>query len=113
MSENPGNFDPHFLQLVLSLQAGAMQQMGKVVSPVTGEIERDLELARHTIDILGMLQSKTDGNLSGEESKLLAHILSELRLNYVDESKKDASKSDAASGAEGEAAEEGDQDSEK
>jgi hypothetical protein len=112
MSEDSGKFDPYFLQLVLSLQAGAMQQMGKVVSPVTGQVERDLELARHTIDILGMVQSKTEGNLSEEESKMLANVLSQLRLNYVDETNKDESKPDASSEGE-EAPKEADQDSEK
>lgn len=96
MSETQGNFNAHFLQLVLSLQAGAMQHMGKTVSPVTGQVERDLELARHTIDILGMLQSKTEGNLTEEEGKLLEHVLYELRMNFVDESKKTEAKPDAA-----------------
>lgn len=89
MPEDKGNYDQYFLQLLLSLQAGAMQQMGKMVSPVSGKVERNMELARHTIDILGMLESKTKGNLSVEESRLLGHILYELRMNFVDESKKD------------------------
>ncbi|UCG60655.1 MAG: DUF1844 domain-containing protein [Candidatus Zixiibacteriota bacterium] len=88
MTDQAAKIDPHLMQLVLSLHAGAMQQLGKIVSPVSGEIERDLELARYTIDILGMLETKTKGNLSDEESRLLARTLSELRLNYVDESKK-------------------------
>ena len=88
MTEEQGKLDPFLLQLVLSLQAGAMQQMGKVASPVTGEVERDLILAQHTIDILDMVQKKTKGNLTDEEEKLVGHVLYELRLNYVDESQK-------------------------
>ena len=113
MSDNQENFDPHFLQLVLSLQAGAMQQMGKMVSPVSGKIERDLELARHTIDILGMVESKTAGNLTGEESKLLGHVLYELRMNFVDESKKDEGKSEPSADAKETTDEESDTKSEK
>ena len=86
MDDQPQKIDLHLMQLVFSLQAGAMQQLGKVVSPVTGKIERDLELARHTIDIIDMLNSKMKGNLTEEEEKFLGHVLYELRLNFVDES---------------------------
>lgn len=88
MTDEKPRFDPLFLQLVLSLQAGAMQQMGKVVSPVTGKVERDLELARATIDIIAMLETKMKGNLTEDEAKLIGRALYELRLNYVDETKK-------------------------
>ena len=62
-----------------------MQQMGKISSPLTGEIERDLDQARGSIDMLDMLRRKTTGNLSPEEQELLDHVLYELRMNYVDE----------------------------
>lgn len=80
--------DPYFLHLIYSLQMAAMQQMGKQISPVTGKIDRDLVAAQASIDMIAMLQKKTEGNLTVEESKLVEHILYELRLNYVDESKK-------------------------
>ena len=88
MNEKPVNIDVHFFQLVFSLQTAAMQQMGKIVSPVTGKIERDLTMAQTTIDILGMLEKKMKGNLSPEEDKFISQSLHELRMNYVDESKK-------------------------
>lgn len=91
MNENAKDVNVNFFQLVVSLQAGAMQQMGKVISPVSGKVERDLELAKATIDILTMLEIKTKGNLSDDEEKLLGHVLYELRLNYVEEMKKDKS----------------------
>lgn len=78
-----------FAQLVLSLQAAGMQQLGKVASPISGEIERDLEMAKVTIDMLAMMQEKTRGNLTDEEEKLLANLISQLRLNYVDEVEKE------------------------
>ncbi len=77
-----------FTQLVLSFQAAAWQQMGKVPSVVTGKIERDLEMAKHSIDMLGMLEEKTRGNLTESEKKYIEHVLYELRLNYLDEMKK-------------------------
>jgi hypothetical protein len=82
---------------VLSVQAAAMQHLGKVMSPMTGKVERNLDAARYSIDMLDMLQRKTAGNLTSEEQKLLDHVLHELRLNYLDEvGKKDvAGKPDA------------------
>jgi hypothetical protein len=77
-----------FTQLVLSFQAAAWQQMGKVPSMVSGKIERSLEMAKFSIDMLGMLEDKTKGNLSDEESKFLSHILFELRMNFLEEQKK-------------------------
>jgi hypothetical protein len=77
-----------FTQLVLSFQAAAWQQMGKVKSIVTGKLERNLEMAKHSIDMLGMLKEKTSGNLTEDESRYLEHVLYELRMNYLDELKK-------------------------
>ena len=77
-----------FTQLVLSFQAAAWQQLGKVPSMMTGKIERDLEMAKHSIDMLGMLEVKTKGNLNENENKYVQHVLYELRLNYLEELKK-------------------------
>ncbi len=77
-----------FTQIVIMFQGAAMQQLGKVKNPVTDKIERDLDHARNSIDILGMLEVKTKGNLTTQEDQFLQLVLSELRLNYVDEVKK-------------------------
>lgn len=79
------NHELLFVQLLLSFQAAAYQQMGKIASPFTGKIERNLEMARHSIDMLAMIEAKTKGNLTEQESRYLSNILAELRLNYVDE----------------------------
>ncbi len=86
----PGNIpsDFFFTELIISFQAAAWQHLGKVPSMVSGKVERNLELAKHTIDMLGMLETKTKGNLSDDEKKIIEHILFELRLNYLDELKK-------------------------
>jgi len=83
-----------FTQLVLSFQAAAWQQMGKVASIITGKIERNIEMAKHSIDMLAMLEEKTKGNLNEDESKYLAHVLYELRMNYLDEVKKGPDKTE-------------------
>ena len=77
-----------FTQLVLSFQAAAWQQMGKVASIISGKLERNIEMAKHSIDMLAMLEEKTSGNLNEDESKYLSHVLYELRMNYLDEVKK-------------------------
>ena len=74
-----------FLGLIHSFQAAAMQQLGKIANPYTEKIERDLRQARLSIDMLEMLRERTSGNLTGEESRFLQHVLTELRLNYVAE----------------------------
>ena len=77
-----------FMQLVMMFQGMALQNLGKVMNPVTNQIERNLEQAKNMIDILGMLDEKTKGNLNDNEQKLMEHVLFELRMNYVDELKK-------------------------
>ena len=81
-----------FLGLIHSFQAAAMQQMGKIPNPYTQKIERDLPQAKLSIDVLEMLQARTSGNLVGEESRFLQHVLTELRLNYVAELEEDKKK---------------------
>jgi len=77
-----------FLQMVLTLQTSAMQHLGKIASPFTGNVERDLLSAKTAIDMLVMLQEKTRGNLNETEVKILNHVVYELQMNYVDEAKK-------------------------
>ncbi len=77
-----------FTQLVMSFQAAAWQQMGKIANPITGKTERNLEMAKNSIDILGMLEEKTKGNLNEHELKFLQQMLTQLRMNYVEEMKK-------------------------
>jgi hypothetical protein len=86
--------DELFLHLVFMFQTAALQQMGKLANPVTQKIERNLEQAKYSIDILEVLQEKTKGNLKEEENKYLENMLFELRMNYLDELKKEESKKD-------------------
>ena len=73
-----------FATFVLSLAASALQHMGEAGIP-SGEtgFEKNLPLARQTIDTLALLEEKTRGNLDEEESELLGSILYELRMRLV------------------------------
>jgi hypothetical protein len=81
----PGDID--FPTFILSLASSVQISMGLVPNPMTGGIETDLMHAKQTIDILGMLEEKTTGNLAPEESGLLKQILFQLRMQYVEISK--------------------------
>jgi len=74
-----------FLQLVLTFQSAAWQQMGKLKNPLTDKIEKDLSQARFSIDMLEMIRSKTRGNLTENEKQYLNRSISELQLNYITE----------------------------
>ena len=88
MADETSNVNPMFFQLVLSLQSAAWYQMGKMASPVSGKVERDLEQAKVSIDLLVMLQDKTKGNLLDEEKRILDSAVYNLQMNYVEETKK-------------------------
>lgn len=83
-----------FTQLVLMFHTAAMQQLGKLKNPLTDAVERNLEAAQNSIDLLDMLKEKTRGNLSGDENRLLLQVIQELKLNFVDEAGKPETKDD-------------------
>jgi hypothetical protein len=77
-----------FISLIYTFQMQAMMQMGKLKNPLTEKVERDLDAARLSIDMIEMLSEKTKSNISDDESRFLTQVLSDLRLNYVEESAK-------------------------
>ena len=77
-----------FLQLVLGLQQAAMVALGKLMNPMSGKIERNLEGARNTIDTLAAIEARTRGNLESDEQRVLTQVLTDLQMNYLDEVKK-------------------------
>ena len=79
--------DQLLLQLIYMFHTSAMQGLGKVADP-TGQINRNLEYVSQTIDLMEMLLVKTKGNISEEIEKMLTQMISELKLNYVDEKSK-------------------------
>ena len=70
--------------LIATFEAAAMQQLGKIAHPVTGDVEVDLDGARDSIEMLDMVGRKTEGNLNGDEHRFLEHVLYQLRMNYVE-----------------------------
>ena len=74
----------NFTAFVVSLSTQALMHLGEIPDPMTNQQERDLPAAQHMIDILGMLQEKTRGNLDHDEEGLLRSILFDLRMKYVE-----------------------------
>ena len=90
-----------FAHLIAMFETLALQQLGKLVNPISGESTPDLRQARITIDMLAMIREKTSGNLSAEERSLLDAVLIELQMNYVDESKRAEAAAPGEHGPEG------------
>jgi Domain of unknown function (DUF1844) len=74
----------NFTTFVVSLSTQALMHLGEIPDPMTNQQQRDLSGAQHMIDILGMLQEKTRGNLDHDEEGLLRSILFDLRMKYVE-----------------------------
>jgi hypothetical protein len=83
--------DQLFMQLIYMFHTSAMQGLGKIADP-TGQVNRNLEYVSQTIDIMEMLKGKVKGNISEDIEKTLDGMLSELKLNYVDEKSKASEK---------------------
>jgi hypothetical protein len=73
----------NFSTLIMSLSSSALFHLGEIPDPQTGRMAKDLPLAKHTIDTIGMLAEKTRGNLTEEEQKFLDSMLADLRWRYV------------------------------
>jgi hypothetical protein len=87
------------LQLIALFQSTALQQMGKLKNPITDKVEKELEQAKISIDMIDMLQTKMKGNLLEDEERMFSAVLRDLRLNYVDEVNKPAPPAPAQEGA--------------
>ena len=77
-----------FPSYLLSYYSQGLMFLGEVPNPMTNAVEQDPEGARHTIDILQMLQDKTRGNLAAEETQLLESILYELRMKFMSKTRR-------------------------
>jgi hypothetical protein len=86
--EAPGQEAPprppiDFPSYLLSYYTQGLVLLGEVPNPYTNKKEEDVEAARHTIDILSMLEEKTKGNLAQDEQQLLESVLYELRMKFM------------------------------
>jgi hypothetical protein len=77
----------NFSTFIFSLNTSALLHLGEIPDPATGKQQEDLGMAKQTIDLIAMLQEKTQGNLAPDEENLVKHILYDLRLRYVQKTK--------------------------
>lgn len=78
----------NFSTFVISLSTQVLMHLGEVANPLSGKAEIDVPVAKQMIDILGMLQEKTRGNLDANEARLMEDLLFDLRMKYVEAVKK-------------------------
>ena len=75
--------DVTFTSFFMALNSSVLFHLGELADPVTGKFQKDMLLAKHTIDTMSMLQVKTRGNLSSEEMDLVENTLYDLKMRFV------------------------------
>jgi hypothetical protein len=80
-----GAEEMNFASFLISLGTQAFMHLGDIPNPLTQQRDKDVPAAKQMIDLLGILQTKTRGNLTPEEERLLQQLLLDLRLRYVRE----------------------------
>lgn len=78
----------NFSTFIFSLNSSALFHLGEIPDPTTNKREKNLPMAKQTIDIISMLKEKTKGNLTNDEEVLIDNILYDLRMRYVEKTKK-------------------------
>jgi hypothetical protein len=81
-------YEVDFSSFILSLSTSALIQLGKISDPVSKQPAKNLEAAKQTIDILMIIQEKTKGNLTSQEQAVMDNSLYDLRMMYIEETKK-------------------------
>lgn len=72
-----------FISFIMSIASNAASALGMMEHPVTHQRDVDVDLGKHWIDVLGMLQKKTANNLTPQEKRMLEGLLADLRMQYV------------------------------
>jgi hypothetical protein len=88
VSQNDDLPSVDFATFIMSLSHSALVHLGHAPHPDGKGDEQHLPLAKQTIDLLGLLEQKTKGNLTGDEERLMGQVLYELRMKYLELSKK-------------------------
>lgn len=84
MGDLLGADDPaSFINFLMSIASNAAAALGMMEHPATGERSVDLQLGKHWIDVLGMLEQKTHGNLHPQEAQIMEGLLADLRMQFV------------------------------
>ena len=92
-----GEMTQRFIEFVMMQAQNAALFLGQIPNPQTGKPETNLEVARMFIDQLAMIQEKTRGNLSSEETTVLRNTLSNLQMAFVEATQAGGSSGTAAS----------------
>jgi hypothetical protein len=92
-----GEMTQRFIEFVMMQAQNAALFLGQIPNPQTGKPETNLEVARMFIDQLAMIQEKTRGNLSSEETTVLRNTLSNLQMAFVEATQASGSSGTAAS----------------
>lgn len=74
-----------FLTLIASFTTSGMVGLGKIPNPMNNKIDKNMDQAKHSIDILLMLKDKTKGNLNPDEEKILQNAIADLQINFIQE----------------------------
>lgn len=86
--EEPPPLPPvDFSTFIYSLATSVLFHLGDISDPKTSKKEKNLPMAKHTIDTIGMLKEKTKGNLTNEEARLIDELLYTLRMRYLKETR--------------------------
>jgi hypothetical protein len=75
--------EANFSTLVISIASSAVMNLGLEKNPQTGKIEKNLDVAQFSIDLLTLLKDKTKGNLTKEEENYLLAIVQDLQMKFV------------------------------
>ncbi len=75
----------NFATFIFSLNSSALVHLGIIDDPATGRKNKNIAMAKQTIDVLAMLNDKTAGNLTSDEENMLKSMLYDLRILYVKE----------------------------
>ena len=86
------NKEQLFMYLVRTFQSSAWIALRKMENPMTDKTEVNIEQASYYVNLLEMIQEKTKGNLTDFEEQMLINTVSELKLNLIDENKRDSKK---------------------
>ena len=92
MTDAPHHGPVDFGTFVLSLGSSALVHLGEIQHPESAEARENMALARQVIDLLAMLEEKTRGNLTAEETRFLSDLLADLRLKFVEKNREAAAK---------------------
>ncbi len=86
MNDNNPFPEVTFSTFILSLASSTLMHLGEVPNPETGRKEKNIILAKHSVDLLNMLEDKLTNGLTPDEKKLLQDVLYEVKIKYVQQS---------------------------